>query len=184
MTKVEVCKGLCLVLVLGVVSCKSRSEAPIKLGEEMCRAITGKGIQGAVETIRVSEVARLEWDRLFVFRAYSWPELVEKRLGFAWPEGRHSATSVQDRYQLMVFVKGSHVAEWADFDTTCGRFDIGDDDPIARSDDLLDVTTTNFGTRVFRHGGAPRRRVFVRRLPDGGEVEVDPNVIRQFIQTP
>src|SRR5688572_6416122 len=57
----------------------------------------------------LAALSNFDWEKAFVFPAYAWPDFVTEKIGFYWPGGSKSATSVQDRYQLLVFTKGTEV---------------------------------------------------------------------------
>jgi hypothetical protein len=81
---------------------------------------------------------------------------------------------------LIVFVKDRAVIRWVDHDVGTGRFEIGDG-PVARSEAVLDVTSTaDDGVVVTRHGIAPPVRRLVHYV-NGKVVEVDPHDIERVV---
>jgi hypothetical protein len=131
-------------------------------------AIDHAGRHGSFD---LSAVAPFPWDRAYVLGAYSGPELFEQRAGFSWEGLQRSASVVQDRFELVVFVKDRTV-HWFDHDRTKGMLEVGDA-PIERGDAVLDVSATpDRGISVTRHGLLPPVRKLVHMV-NGQVVEVD-----------
>ena len=132
-------------------------------------AIQRAGPRGSFD---LATVTTFPWDRAYMLGAYSGPELFEEREGFSWRGLATSASNVQDRYQLIVFVKDRTV-HWCDHDRVNGELAVGSD-PIRRSDSVLDVSTTpQSGTVVTRHDVPPPVWKMVHKV-NGQVVEVDP----------
>jgi hypothetical protein len=53
-----------------------------------------------------------EWERMYVFGPYTPRETVEKALGFAWPDFRHTSIRSSKGDCLVVFVKDGRVVYW------------------------------------------------------------------------
>jgi len=90
-----------------------------------------------------------DWDRLVVLPPYATANLAQRGLGFAWSEVNKSASQMQDRYQLLVFVRGDEVVAWVDHDI--GRGDFGalvDQPPLPNSQALFEVQTDGGWRRI------------------------------------
>ena len=124
----------------------------------------------------LAAITQFDWDRFYVFPAYSWPELVNRELGFIWVGGAKSATLSQDRYQLLVFVKGQRVVLWADYDPTDGDFQIGKK-PITKAEALLQVVKEEDGVSIVRLGTIPPKTKFVHYNSKGQPEEVSPEML-------
>ena len=127
----------------------SDGQVAAALRAEVERAAASTGGEAVVD---VARAAPFEWDRLYVFPAYASAADAERELGFPWPTIEHTASSSQDQYALLVFVKGTKVVKWADFDLVHG-------DPL----DGMKVNPGRVSGEVDRQHA--RFRVTVR--PDG-----------------
>lgn len=86
--------------------------ATIAAGVSGCssRANISDAVEGAAERA-VREDSRLDlravtekrWDRLFVFDAYTPPDVIDRRLGFRWEDSEKDKNSANDGNLLMVF---------------------------------------------------------------------------------
>jgi len=108
----------------------------------------------------------VDWDRVYVFGAYSWPDQTAKVLGFRWLDGARSASTIQDRYQLLVFTKGSDVVTWVDFDRGRAALDVKDG-VLTREQAVFRKVRTAWGTVVLPISARPREVKFVRSGPTG-----------------
>jgi hypothetical protein len=114
--------------------------------------------------VTLSSLVKLDWDRMYVFGAYSWPDQTSAALGFKWLEGARSASTIQDKYQLIVLTKGRNVVLWADFDRTAGAFDV-DGLPLSRAEAVFRKANTAWGT-VFVPVGRMPTPIFFRSGPN------------------
>jgi hypothetical protein len=130
-----------VLLLLAAAACQSAAQ---RQGADAYRMLTAEVEQAARSPhgrvdLRGSRLG-FDWDRLVVLPAYAGAATAERRLGFAWPEVRKSASQMQDRYQLLVFVRGDEVAAWIDYDLGKGNFGaLIDRPPLPNSQALFEV---------------------------------------------
>jgi hypothetical protein len=127
----------------------------------------------------LAAVTSFGWKELWVFRPYSWPDLVEKRLGFSWNGGIDSATVGNDRHRLLIFTDGSRVVMWLDFPLTDGEFDIGNETPVWRENAKLRVWNTPGGTVITKWGLQPSIHRFVHYNSEGKIEELTPEELKK-----
>lgn len=71
------------------------------------RAVVAAGDGGMIE---MTDVARFDWERMYVFGSYSSGDYIRESLGFDWAFGDDELTS--DALNLMVFVAADSVTGW------------------------------------------------------------------------
>ena len=144
-----------LVLLVGLTlagaGCRSRAAREGRwVYKTFTHAVTGAGRPDSKGPLDLRELMPFEWDRMIVLPPYSSPAAIEEKLGFAWNDGKSSRSQLEDRYLLLIFVKGDEVVAWLDI-------------PQDRSDltALLDLGYIARADAVFsvRRGAARRMEV-------------------------
>lgn len=145
-----------LVLLAGLTAastgCRSRAQREGRwIYKTFTHAVSGAGRADSKGPLDLRELLPFEWDRMIVLPPYSSPPEIEQKLGFPFEDVKSSRSQLEDRYLLLIFVKGDEVAAWLDI-------------PRDRSDltALVDLGYIARADAVFSVRGSTGRRMDVR----------------------
>lgn len=105
-------------LVAGVVilrSAENRSSLEASLSTAIRAAPDG-------DTLQLNEVTDFAWERLYLFGPYTTDGVINEALGFNWSGAADTGIGQSDGHNLLVFVDGQEVVDWAMLGRAVGDF--------------------------------------------------------------
>jgi hypothetical protein len=138
-------KLIFLVLILLAVGLYLKSKEPVDIKEfrnSLCQAVHAK----PASSIKLSNLTKFEWEKVYIFGPYTPKEKVESDLGFKWNGFNETGISSDDSTNLLLFLSKDNGVKWAKIPRNCGDFEISSDkNVITRNNDEFVVTEENRG---------------------------------------
>lgn len=104
---------------------------------------------GTPRTLRLQDVFnQIAWDRVLVFRPYTPPDELDRRLGFRWDSSR-TGISELDSFSLVVFTKGNAVVRWFRLRSDVVKFD---EDSNAVLGEGVEARSADFAVKAGERG--------------------------------
>ena len=76
-----------------------------------------------VDSVKLTQIARFDWDRVVILTPYADRQMAEHGLGFSWPGySWHENALESEGYDVLIFVKGKEIARVIDHPRNNGDF--------------------------------------------------------------
>ncbi len=135
-----------LIVLMFFLSCKDNVTNKLEYTFKEVDFNIQKFIDGNKEVVNMNELISFKWDKVYVFKPYSTPEMINQELGFSWKDVLETGISENDSYCLLVFVKGGKVNKYLKWPRNQGDFS-----DLSKNHYLLNKAV--FNIKKERYGG-------------------------------
>jgi hypothetical protein len=78
--------------------------------------------KGEVSYVDISKIARFDWDKLYIFGAYTPESYIDSILGIWWPWAIRTTIDTNDSITLLVFTRHGRVVHYLNYEIGKGNF--------------------------------------------------------------